>query len=75
VVVINHFGQDATFTVSGIAGRMMRLAKDGGTEQWNLPPGRYTFSANVPGTKIDCSKYNGCTMEITLDKWTSIDLW
>jgi hypothetical protein len=75
VVVINHFGQDATFMVSGIAGRTMRLAKDGGNEQWNLPPGRYTFSANVPGTKIDCSKYNGCTMEITLDKWTSIDLW
>ncbi len=74
-VVVNHFGQDATFTVSAIAGRVMHLAKDGGNEQWNLPPGMYTFSANVPGTKIDCSKYNGCTMEITLGKNTIIDLW
>ncbi len=74
-VVINHFGQDATFTLSGNTGNTMHLAKDGGNQQWNLPPGHYSFSANVPGTKIDCGKYNGCTLDITQGNWTIVDLW
>jgi hypothetical protein len=75
VVVINYFGQDATFTISGVGGRTMQLTKSGGNEQLNMTPGKYTFSADFPGTRIDCSKYNSCTIEIVVGKWTVIGLW
>ena len=75
VVVINYFGQDATFTISGAGGRTMQLTKNGGNEQLNMSPGKYTFSANFPGSSIDCSKYNSCTIEIVVGKWTVIGLW